>query len=104
MIGGVVNSDVVARLKEAHLANLFGAHARGGDVGDCARSEFNPGVGGVYSIGENGNADRVNTGRFNILAHQPLHDIEIVNHLIEHDVAVQRSSGEVTDAMNLKLH
>src|SRR2546425_1259904 len=104
MIGGVIDSDVVLRLKETHLANLFGAHARGSNVGDRARSEFNSSVGCVHSIGENWNADGVDTGRFDVLAHQPLYDIEIVNHQIENDVDVQRSRSELTDAMNLKIN
>src|SRR5215208_5404988 len=45
----------------------------------------------------------MNVGDLNILADEPLHDIEIVNHQVEHNVNVQRSRGELTDAMNLKI-
>src|SRR5215208_4954598 len=45
----------------------------------------------------------MNVGDLNILADEPLHDIEIVNHQVEHNVNVQRSRGELTYAMNLKI-
>src|SRR5262249_7377623 len=34
-LGRVVDRDVIVRLKEAHLADLFRAHSRSGDVRHC---------------------------------------------------------------------
>src|SRR5215212_1955854 len=45
----------------------------------------------------------MNVGDLNILADEPLYDIEVVNHQVEHNVDVQRSRGELTYAMNLKI-
>src|SRR5436305_686647 len=50
----VVDHDVVARLKEAHLANLFRADARRSYVRDGAGGKFDSRVRGVNSIRENG--------------------------------------------------
>ena len=41
------------------------------------------------SSGQNGNADRVQFGYFDIRSNQPLHDIEIVNHQVQNNVYVE---------------
>ena len=99
----VVNHDIVARLKEAHLANLFRPDARGSYVRDGARRKFNPRIRGVNSIRENGNTDGVHVGNVDIAANQPLDNVEIVNHQIEHDVDVQRARRELSNAMNFEI-
>ena len=40
---------------------------------------------------------------FDILANQPLHDVEVVNHQVEHHVDVQRAGRELAYAMNLEI-
>jgi hypothetical protein len=45
----------------------------------------------------------VNVRDFDVFADEPLHDVEIVNHQIKHDVDIQRARGELTDAMDLEI-
>ena len=57
IFAGVVDGDVLAGLEEAQLANLFGADAAGGEIGDAAGFEFEPDIGDIDFAGENGQAD-----------------------------------------------
>ncbi len=91
------------RLKETHLPDLFRSHSRSGDVRHRARRKFEPRIRGVDFVRENRDTDGVNVCDFNVFADQPLHDIEIVNHQVEHDVDVQRARSELAHAMNLKI-
>ena len=58
---------------------------------------------GVDFVCQDRDADRVNVRDFNFFTDEPLHDIEIVNHQIEHDVDVERTRGELAHAMNLEI-
>ena len=40
---------------------------------------------------------------FDVFADQPLHDVQIVNHQIEHDIDVERTRGEFPDAMDFEV-
>src|SRR2546426_12544794 len=90
-------------LKETHLANLFGAHARRGDVGHRARGKFESRICRINLVSQNGNADRVQINYFNLLAYQPLHNVEIMNHEIEHDIDIQRARRKLAHSMNLEI-
>jgi hypothetical protein len=91
-------------LEKAHLANLLGTDARGSDVGHGPASEFNPGVSGIDPISQNWNTDGMNTGNIYLFAYQPLHDVQIVNHQVEHHVDVQRPGRELADAMDFEVN
>src|SRR6266850_2121651 len=104
MVGCVVDGDVIAWLKKPHLANLFSADARGRDIGDGASRKFQARVGGVHAISKNGNSDSMQTGDLDVFTHQPLYDIQIVNHQVQDDVDVQGASRELADAMNLEIN
>ena len=67
----VVDHDVVARLKETHLANLFRADPRRSYVRDGAGGKFDSRVRGVNSIRENRDADGVHVGNLDVAPNQP---------------------------------
>ncbi len=46
-----------------------------------------------HFVGQNRDADGVQIDYFDIFADQPLHDVQIVNHQIEHDIDVERTRG-----------
>ena len=89
MIGNVIHRDVVARLEEAHLANSFCADARCSDVGNRACRELQSCVGRVDSIRQDRYANRMKRSHLDLFAHEPLDDIQIVNHQIEHDIDIK---------------
>src|SRR5713226_6640715 len=103
VIRRVIDCDVIVRLKETHLANLLSAHSRCSDVCHRADREFQARVCRINPISNNRNADRVKRSYFDVFPDQPLHDVEIVNHQVEHDVDVQRTRGELAHAMNFKI-
>ena len=59
VLAGVVDGDVLVRLKEAELAYLLRADAAGGEVGDAARGELDADVGDINFRSEDGQADGV---------------------------------------------
>src|SRR5712692_1227373 len=103
VIRRVVDGDVIARLKETHLANPLSTHPRGGDVRYRAGREFQSRIGGIDALSQDRNTHRVQRSYLDLLANQPLHDVQIVNHQIKHDVDVQASRRELAYAMNLKI-
>ena len=87
LLPAVIERDVLARLEEAQLADALGRDTARGEIGDTARGESKANVGDVDLSGEDGD-----TGGANLLggcADQVKHDIEIVDHEIEHDVDVE---------------
>src|SRR5205085_3108326 len=100
---GVVNRHVVVRLEEAHLANLLRADARGRDVGDRAGGELDARVGRVHAVREHGDSDGAHVRHLCAAADEPEHDVEVVDHQVEHDVNIERARGELADAVNLEV-
>jgi hypothetical protein len=89
ILARVVDGDILARLKEAQLADALGGDARGGEVGHAAGFEFDAHVGDVHLGRENRQADGAH------LAHRRIgegeHDVEIVDHQVEHHVHIERA-------------
>src|SRR6266404_1315213 len=103
MVSCVIDCDVIARLEETHLANLFSADARGGDIGDGARGKLQARVRGIHAVSQDRDSDGMQAGDLDFFADQPLHDVQIVNHQVEHDVDVQGTRGELAYAMYLEI-
>src|SRR5207245_8226664 len=103
VIRSVVNHNIIAWLKEAHLANLFGAHARSRDVCHRARSKFESRVRSIYLVSQNWNADGMQRSHLDIFSDQPLHDVQIVNHQVQDHIYVQRARSELTDTMDFEI-
>src|ERR1043165_763150 len=93
VLSRVVDRDIIVRLKEAHLANLFRAHSRSRDVRHCTRRKFETRIRSVDFIGQNRDSYGVDVGDFNVFADEPLHDVD-----------VQRACRELAHAMNLEIH
>jgi hypothetical protein len=90
------------RLEEAELADLLGGDAAGGEVGDGSGGEFEADVGDVGLAREDGDADGADL--FHRRLRERENDVEIVNHQVEHDVYVERSRREDTEAVGLEEH
>src|ERR1043165_3597449 len=103
MIRNVIDGNVIAWLKEPHLANFFGADARSRDVGHGATRKLKARIRGVHLVGENWDPDRVQFSHLNLFANQPLHNIKIVNHQVEHYIDVERARGKLTYAVNFEI-
>src|SRR5690349_5830931 len=71
----IVDHNIVARLKEAHLTNFFRADARGSYICDSPSRKFDPRVRGVNSTREDWNADGVHAGNLDVGPDQPLHNV-----------------------------
>jgi len=97
-----IDGEVLARLKEAQLADLFGTDAAGGEVGDAAVGELEADVGDVGLVREDGKADGADVCDWRV--DEAEYDIEIVDHEVEHDIDVERAGGEDAEAMRLKEH
>src|SRR5437899_2326054 len=89
MISHVVNRDIIAWLEETHLTNFLSTDPRCSDVRYRTCRKFQTSIGCIDSISQNRNADSMQPSHFDIFAHQPLHDVQIVNHQVEDDVDVQ---------------
>jgi hypothetical protein len=100
---GVVHGDVVVRLEKPHLANLLRPDARGRDVRHRAGRELDARVGGVHAVREDGDADGAHVRHLDPVPDEPEHDVEVVNHQVEHHVNVERPGGELADAVNLEV-
>src|SRR5689334_6936091 len=101
---GVVNRDVIVRLEETHLPNLLSPDSRRRDIRHGSRRELEPRIRRVNFVGEDRDPDRMNVCDFDVLADEPLHDIQIVNHQVEHNIDVERARGELPDAMYLEVN
>src|SRR5215213_9092897 len=99
----VVHGDIIMRLKETHLANLFRADTRGSDIGDRAGSEFKPRIGRIHTARQHGNADGPHIRHFHLASDKPLHYVQIVNHQIQHDIYIERARGKLADAVYLEI-
>ena len=98
-LGEEVDREVAVGLEEAHLAHRRRRDAAGGEVRQAAAREVEPRVGDVDLAGEHRHADRVDA--LGLLADQPLHDVEVVDHEVAHDVDVGGAAGEGTHAVRL---
>jgi len=96
----VVNGDVLARLKEAQLAHALSGDARGGEVGDASRLEFDAHVGDVNLWREDGQADGADLA--DRRGGEREHDVEIVNHEVEDHVYVERAGCEMESRCDSK--
>src|SRR5262249_55550044 len=79
---GVVNGEVRRRLKEANPPDTIAADPAGGDVRNASVREPKSGVGDIDTGREHRHADRLDG--FDVRGDQRQHDVEIVNHQIEH--------------------
>jgi len=89
-------------LEETQLADTLCADTAGGEVGDAAVFELYPDVCDIDLVGEYGETDGTNLadGRRN----QTEHDVEVVDHEVEHDVYVERAGGEDAESVRLEEH
>src|SRR6185295_13081473 len=101
--GCVVDGDVIVRLEETHLANLVHADTRSSDVRDRSGRKLESRICCVDFVCEDRDADGVNVRNLDVFADEPLHDIEIVNHQIEHDVDVERARRKLAHPMDLEV-
>src|SRR6266542_3662632 len=104
MVRYIVHRNVIAGLEKPHLANSFSANARHGDVGDGSGRKLETGICGVDSLRNYRNTHGVQARYLNFFSDQPLHDIEIVDHQVEHYIDVQRPGRKLTNAMNLEIN
>ena len=94
-LGAVIEGDITgdrAAAKDADFARALRADAAGGEIGHAAVGEAEPGIGDVLGLAEDGNADGLDTGHSG--AHQTEHDIQIVNHQVQHNADVGAAIGE----------
>ena len=90
------------RLEEAQLAHPLGADPAGGEVGDASGIKFHAHVGDIHLGRENGQADGANLLHWRI--HEGEHDVEVVDHEVEHHVHVERARGEDAQPMHFEKH
>src|SRR5215475_1190241 len=100
----VVDSNVVVRLEKAHFANLLSADSRRSDVGDCSGRKFKSGIGGIDFVCKYGDSYGMQVRDSNVFANQPLHNVKVMDHEVEHHIYIERSRREFADAVNLKVH
>ena len=102
VLAGEIEREVLVRLEEAQLADALSADAAGGKVGDAAVFELDADVSDVGLRGQHGEANGAQ------LAHGRVdegeHDVEVVDHEVEHDVDIERTRGEDAEAVGLKEH
>src|SRR5664279_72166 len=102
ILPGVIERNVLPRLKEAQLADALGAHAAGGEVGDAAGLEFHAHVGDVHFLREDW--ETYCAYLLDRRLHERQHDIEIVDHQVEDYVHVERTRAENAETMHFKKH
>lgn len=102
VLPGIVDRDVLMRLKETKLADAFGRDAAGGEVGDATGVELDTNVRDINLGGEDGKADGADLadGRLGKLKD----DVEVVDHEIEDDVDVQSARAEDGETVSLEEH
>jgi hypothetical protein len=81
-----------AKLEEAQLADLLGGDAGGREVGDAAGFELQADVGDIDVRREHGEADGAEFADGRLCECE--HDVEVVNHEVEHDIDVERARRE----------
>ena len=97
-----VERKILVRLEETQLADALGGNARGGEVGDAAGLELEPDIGDIDGGGQHGETDGTDLADGRL--HERKHDIEIVNHEVEHDIDVERARGKDGKAVRLEKH
>lgn len=102
VLARVVDGDVLVRLEEAQFAHAFGGDAAGGEIGDGSGGKFDADVGDIDARGEDGQADGAHF--YDRGVGEAEHDVEIVDHQVEHDIDVKRARGEDAQAVRLKKH
>ena len=88
------------RLKQAQLADAFGGNPAGGEIGDAAAGKLQPDVSDIDFRRQNRNARRANFVRH--FADQRKHNVDIVNHQIEHHVHVETARAEFAHAVDFE--
>lgn len=96
----VIERDVagIGRAAEhADLAHAFGADAADGEIRDAAVGETQAGIGDILALAQHGNAHALDAddGRFD----EREHDVEVVNHQIQHDADVHGAGWVGREAM-----
>src|SRR5262245_24073134 len=100
LLFGVIERVIFVRLKDAQLAQPLAGDAAGGDVGDAAAREFQPGVGQIDLLRKYRDADRLD---FDYVAFdQAGDDVQLVNHQIHHHVDVERARREDAHPVGLE--
>src|SRR5262245_61980244 len=89
LLFGVIERIIFVRLKDAQLAQPFAGDAAGGDVGDAAVGEFEPGVGQVDLRRQYRDADRLDFDDF--ASDQAGDDVKLVYHQIHHHINIERA-------------
>ena len=92
----------MAGLKEPHLANSFGAHPAGREVGHAARFELHANVGDVGFPREDRQADRAHLFHRRLCERQ--HDVDVVDHQVKHHVHIKRAGRKDAEPVHLKEH
>jgi len=102
LAAGVIDRDVLVGLEEAELSDPFRGDARSGKVGNAAGLELDADVGDIDAGRDDGQADGAN------LAHRRgskgEHDVEIVDHQVEHYIYVEGAGREDAEPVGLKEH
>ena len=102
ILAGVVDGDVLMRLKKAQLADFFRADAAGGEVGDAARFELDADVGDVHFAREDRQTDSVQ--RVDRRLDEAENDIQVMHHQIEDHIDVEGTGAEDAEPMGLEKH
>ena len=98
LLRGVVDRHVRRRLEEADLPHAIAADAAGRQVGDAAVGEPQPRVGDVDAAVSTGTPTASIDSTSD--CDQRQHDVEVVNHQIEHDVDVEAALGKRAEPMD----
>ncbi len=94
-----IEREVRVDLEDAELARRGAADAARGEVRDRPRRKGEPHARQVDSLRRDGNADRVDGGGH--LPHEAKHEVEVVDHEIEHDVHLGAARIEAREAVGL---
>jgi len=102
VLAGVVDGDVLARLKEAELADALRGNTGGSEVGNAAGLEFDADVGDVDFGREDGQTDGAHfaDGR----GGEGEDDVEVVNHQVEDHIYIERAGREDGEPVGLEKH
>ena len=101
-LASIVDRDVLLRLKETQLAHALGGDAAGREVGHASGFEFQPHIGDVNLAGKNGQTDGANLFHRRIGKRE--HDVEVVDHQVEHNIDIERARRENAQPMHFEKH
>src|SRR6185437_2892895 len=96
----VIDRNVLTWLKQAEFANFLGRNAAGRQVRDTSACESKPDVSNVHSRGEDRNSGCPDLVRH--LFRKAQDDVKIVDHQVEHNVDIETSRREDTEAVNFE--